>query len=247
MRYLGGKFRIGKQIARFLNSIREPGQGYWEPFVGSAWVLMRIQGGPNYASDANKYLIAMWQALQQGWIPPSRVTEEEYIAIRDNPNDYKAELVSFVAFGCSWGGKWFGGYARGENRNWAAEAQRSLLKKLPKLQGVRFFHSGFMNCYPPEENMLIYCDPPYQDTTGYGAIPDWDSGLFWSWVRNTTDLGHTVIVSEYIAPKDIVEVASFPTKTDLNTGSGGKETRIERLFMLRPPGKIYKQLSLFTG
>ena len=64
MRYMGGKSRTAGIIAGYLNMIREPGQPYWEPFVGAGWILERIRGtGANFASDANPYLIAMWQAL----------------------------------------------------------------------------------------------------------------------------------------------------------------------------------------
>ena len=38
MRYLGGKNRIGKKIAAYLESVRG-GREYLEPFVGGAWVL----------------------------------------------------------------------------------------------------------------------------------------------------------------------------------------------------------------
>lgn len=74
MRYAGGKFRVGKGIARILSAEMYPGRGYLEPFVGGGWSLYyflkeRHADGPVWASDANPYLIAMWQRLQEGWRP----------------------------------------------------------------------------------------------------------------------------------------------------------------------------------
>ena len=77
MRYLGGKSKIRKQIATFLESVRKDNQTYYEPFCGGGWVLQEIKG-KRFASDGNKSLISMYQALQDGWIPPDFVTEEEY-------------------------------------------------------------------------------------------------------------------------------------------------------------------------
>ena len=47
MSYCGGKFRVRKEIGEYLNNIRKDGQAYYEPFVGSAWILSQIKDGPN--------------------------------------------------------------------------------------------------------------------------------------------------------------------------------------------------------
>lgn len=229
---MGGKSRTAPQIAGYLNMIRGPGQPYWEPFVGAGWILERIRGtGLNYASDANPYLIAMWQALQAGWEPPDEVTEAEYQAIKAAPDSYPAEIAAFVGFGCSWGGKWFGGYAKGENRNWAAEAKQSLLYKARRIQRIAFFTADFLTAEPPAAGCLIYCDPPYEGGTGYDAVPRLDHSRFWLRVKALELAGHTVLVSEYTAPTEFSEIVSIVTKTDLNAANG-KDPRIERLFRL---------------
>ena len=38
MRYMGGKFKIRKEVAGFLKILRAPGQAYLEPFVGGAGI-----------------------------------------------------------------------------------------------------------------------------------------------------------------------------------------------------------------
>ena len=56
MQYLGGKSKIRKHIASFLESVRKPEQIYFEPFCGGAWVLQEMTG-KRTASDGNKALI----------------------------------------------------------------------------------------------------------------------------------------------------------------------------------------------
>ena len=50
-------------------------------------------------------------------------------------------------------------------------------------------------------NSLIYCDPPYQGTTGYktGAF---NHEEFFEWCRQMKSKGNIVFVSEYNAPDD---------------------------------------------
>ena len=228
MRYLGGKSRTAKQIAGLLNTMRQDGQAYWEPFCGACWVTQYIRGdGPNYASDSNAALIAMWQKLQEGWIPPGVVSEAEHAAAKRG--EYPLHLEAFIRFGCGFGGDWDGGYARGNSSNYAAQSQRSLLAKLGKLRPFTFFQADFMTTDPPGSSCLIYCDPPYNSTTGYGAVEPFDSSAFWRRVVGLEGQGHTVIVSEYHAPPGFTSVLEMRTKTDMHT-TNGKAPRIERLF-----------------
>jgi len=229
MHYLGGKFRVGKQIADFLNNLREPNQPYWEPFVGAAWILMRIKGEPNYASDIHYKLIEMWKELQRGWIPPSEVSEEAYSLAKEG--FYSPELTAFIGFGCSWGGKYFGGYARDpkSDRNYAQNAKNSLLKKIAQIPVTRFFQADYFSFISPAEKMLIYCDPPYADTTKYSMT--FDHRRFWERCKTLSISGHTVVVSEYQAPQDWNCVLEMPTRTDYKSRNNQMIPRIERLFM----------------
>ena len=60
MRYLGGKSRLSDDIAGFINSTIGKNQSYWEPFVGSGWIVMNVRAKRKFASDINFYLIEMW-------------------------------------------------------------------------------------------------------------------------------------------------------------------------------------------
>lgn len=233
MRYLGGKFRIGKQIAGYLNLIRKPDQGYAEPFVGAANVTVYITAKRRYAYDKHAGMIALWQALQDGWLPPGDVSELEYHCAQKGAFSDNPALETFILIGCSFGGKWKAGYTRGGNgRNYASNARSSLLRKLKYLQGVRFAYTDFFEWQPPESQMLIYCDPPYEGTEGYGGVGTFDNAAFWQRVRELAADGHDVYVSEYHAPEYVDCVLEIPTKTDLRNKANLKEHRIERLFAL---------------
>jgi DNA adenine methylase len=228
MRYLGGKSKIRKQIAAFLESLRKPNQVYFEPFVGGGWVLQEMSGD-RIASDGNKALIAMYQALQDGWVPPEFVSEEEYKQIK-HTYDESSPMLAFCGFGCSFAGRWFGGYARAPGKDYfAATSKRSLLKQLPLIKDVEFVQ-GLYNEHSPE-GMLIYCDPPYSNTTQYGAFSGFDHVAFWEKMREWS-LNNTVVISEYVAPDDFVCVKEMTSQMGLSVGDkNNRPKRIEKLFM----------------
>jgi len=214
MKYLGGKFRIAKPLAQFINS-HIHGHDYYEPFVGACHVLKWIRAKNKFASDIHSDLIEMYKMLQQGWVPPKEVTEEEY------HKEHPPHLKAFIGFGCSFGGKWFGGYARSNKQRWySLEAYNSLIELLPYVKDVDFKHLNYrnLNC----KDAVIYCDPPYRNTTGYRDT--FCHNTFWHWVRRMrTD--NIVLVSEYTAPSDFKCIWDVETKTDLNN-----EIRLERVF-----------------
>ena len=226
MRYMGGKFKIRKALGELINKNVE-GCDYYEPFVGAAWVLGEVKAENRYASDANPWLITMWYALQNGWMPPEAVTEEEYAWYKKNqPLD--DPMTAFIGFGCSFGGKWFGGYARDKTgHNYAKGSSSSLLKQLPSIRTAHFSHASYKALNP--ENAFVYCDPPYQNTTAYGAVEPFDHDEFWQVMRDWSKK-NIVIVSEYAAPDDFVCVKEFQSKMGLRNKSGGQETRAEKVF-----------------
>lgn len=225
MQYLGGKSRTYKQICAFLESIRKPNQPFVEPFCGACWVTQGMSGA-RYAADANKALITMWKSLQKGWEPPEFVSEEEYTNCKQT-QDLDNPITCFIGIGCSFSGKWFGGYARSGERNYAGNARNSLIKKQKLLSTVRFSHKSYQDVNV--KGCLIYCDPPYVGTTTYNGTDSFDSDDFWQTMRKWSK-DNTVVISEYSAPTEFVCVLEIATKTDMHTKSG-KESRTEKLFM----------------
>ena len=229
MQYLGGKAKLGKRIARVLNALRGD-RDYYEPFVGAANVLRWVEPAERrFASDAHPELIELLKAIRDGWEPPSTISEAQYAAAKRG--EITGALRAFIGFGCSFGGKWFGGYARGNaNRNYASNARNSLLSRARQLAKARFACRPFEMAFERKtECALIYCDPPYANTTGYSAIEVFDIGNFWDKVT-IASCAHLVVVSEYQAPPAFRCILEFQTKTDIRTRRG-KEPRIERLFV----------------
>jgi DNA adenine methylase len=133
MQFMGSKNKIAKDILPIILELRKYGQFYVEPFVGGANLIDKVEG-PRIGNDINPYLISLWQELLNGWIPPTIITQEQYSEIRKNPNNYPKELVGFVGFLCSFGGKWWGGYAKNnKGDNYADRGSRMLLKQKDKL------------------------------------------------------------------------------------------------------------------
>ena len=225
MQYFGGKQKISKYIAEVINDI--PGNYYYEPFVGGGSVLEKVSKHTRIASDINKYLISMYDSLQNGWIPPKSISEEEYDYIKNNKEENLA-LTGFVGFGCSFGGKFFGGYARDKRKkeDFAFTASNSLINQLPRIKDVEFFCGNYLSFAPI--NYVIYCDPPYVGTTKY-SNGSFDHKLFWETMRKWSK-NNIVFISEYIAPDDFKCVLEIPTRTDMRNKNGKLISRIEKLF-----------------
>lgn len=231
MKYLGSKNRIAKHILPIIERHNEECI-YIEPFVGGANMIDKItKYSRKLGTDTNSDLIAMFNAVKEGWIPPTDVSEEEYKAIKTNPDNYTPQLRGFVSIGCSFGGKVWGGYARGEGRNYAAESSKNLVKQAKNIQDVYFEHVKDYTelSYGRATEQVIYCDPPYADTTGYKV--DFDHERFWNWCRELRQNDNIhLYVSEHTAPDDFKCILEIPLTTNIHTG---KETlnRVEKLFV----------------
>ena len=224
MQYVGGKFRIATKLASYLESVRN-GRAFIEPFCGGANITAAMSG-KRIASDLCEDVVLLWSAVANGWEPPTQVSEAEYQAAKVSP---PSALRGFIGFGCSFGGKFFGGYARSGARNYAMNAHNAIMKKAKNLQGVPFLCREYAECAPI--NSLVYCDPPYANTTQGYSSTSFDSALFWNTARRWAQEGNTVLVSEYTAPAFANEVWSIETKTDMHCKEG-KEPRVEKLFQV---------------
>lgn len=232
---MGGKSRLAKSIRDVILSRVEVGEetAYWEPFVGGcgSFEVVAPEFPRAVGSDIHADLMMMWKALMDGWEPPASVTEEEYAALR---NAGPSALRGFVGFGCSFGGKWFGGYARskaGESDpgKYAGRSGRSVLRTLEALKStrVRFEHAPYWRILP-EKGDVVYCDPPYKGTTRY-EHKDFDHDAFWKWATEMSETGVSVFVSEYEAPSGWQEVLRRELVSSVG-GHANYQRRVDRLF-----------------
>jgi len=178
------------------------------------------------AVEAHPGLVSLHRAVADGWVPPEHVTEAEYQEIRRG--DSTTALAAFVGFGCSFGGKWWGGYAK-NNRgdNYAQQSSKALRRDARA--NVEHVASDALtwDCAGAE---VVYCDPPYTGTTGYNAVAAVAADAWWHRLAALAGEGRACYLSEYAeAPPAGVEarcVWTAPThKTQLTKG-----TRTERLW-----------------
>ena len=201
MQYFGGKAKIAKELSGVLNKYLEGNdKPFIDAFCGSCNAISKINPDRvRIANDKHKELIAMWQYVQEMGVErlPTDVSKELYYYIKTSTTS-PDWLKGFVGFGCSFAGKWWGGYATSDNkeRNYATNAINTIAKKLKGLSGVSFTCGDYFDIIIPERPSVIYCDIPYRNTTGYsnGAF---NHEAFYQWGNKMKALGHIVLVSEY--------------------------------------------------
>jgi len=240
MRYLGGKVRLGKHIVKHIIDLHKPNQVYYEPFVGGLGLFRYIPiEWVRVINDLDSELIALWQAVAVGYEPPNELSKADYNRIKSTPNllDCKPYERAFIAYFCSFGGKKWGGYAQGENRNFYNEAHNDIVisQRKDSLSLRHIIHHATMlsmdySELPYVPNSLIYCDPPYKATTGY-TMGEFDSDYFYKWCKLMTIKGHTVLVSEYTAPNSWLCLWSKDKKVSVSRYDYG--TKTEKLFLVR--------------
>lgn len=227
MQYMGGKSKIAKSLSDYLIS-RLDGRFFVEPFCGGLNVTSKMPG-PRIANDLNPYLFTLYKSIREGWIPPDHLSEEEYQTLKKD-KDASNPLTAFAGYGCSFAGKWFGGYARRSGTSFASTAKKSLLKKMAACEEAVFSCVSYSSL-TVDSRCLVYCDPPYANTTGYGAVTGFNNSLFWDWCRWQASKGVTVLVSEYKAPDDFKSVWSTSHTATVNSAKAGEGDRvIEHVF-----------------
>ena len=236
MKYVGSKNRLAKELAPIIQSyITDKTEWYIEPFVGGANMMDKINHDKRIGFDIQKNLIALLRYLQTGLQLPLTISEEEYLLVRDNKEGYPDWYVGLVGFCATFGAKYFGGYARGFKadkttpRDMPNEAIRNLEKQRESLKGVLFRNKSFLELDPTKmENCVVYCDPPYRDTTEY-ATDSFPYGEFYDWCKEVAK-NNTVLVSEYSMPDEFTCIWEKEHKTGLDVTE--HKIRMERLFTI---------------
>jgi DNA adenine methylase len=232
MRYVGSKARIARQIRDVILGCKGSRGIYVEPFLGGAnsFNIIAPHFEVSVGVELNASVAMMWQAVGEGWIPPVDVSEELYVDMR---NAGPSALRGFVGAGCSFGGKWFGGYARGgynadgTPRNYPGESSRAVLKKADVIS-KSVIVSGSYEMLSISANCVVYCDPPYRGTLGYGSQV-FNHDMFWKICDKWSDVGALVLVSEYVAPVEWECVGSWPIVQSVSSVEH-RNSVVERLF-----------------
>ncbi|MCM1393258.1 MAG: DNA adenine methylase [Ruminococcus sp.] len=208
MHYMGGKYSVRKPIAEIIRNckIRGGTDTFVSLFCGALNVESEVAKDFQnvICNDKHKYLISMLQAVQNGFELPDFVSREEYYYIKEH-KDEMPQLAGFVGFGCSFGGRWFQGYAKNARKhNYCAEAKRGLLRKLSMMPHAEFICGDYRDVDIPD-GAIVYCDPPYAGVKRYSGTGEFDSAAFWQYVRELSKRC-TVLVSETAAPEDFKSI-----------------------------------------
>jgi DNA adenine methylase len=229
---MGGKFRMRKKISQIVGKVNV----YIEPFVGGGSVISEVEANIKYGYDINKYLIHLHNHVKDHKYLPDNITEDEYhyyknlFNNKEYKNDEEIAMIAFIGFGCSFAGKFFGGYAKNNTgKNYCKLSKNSLLRR--NYHNVIFENKSYHDV-DIIEGSTVYCDPPYRNTTGYNDTA-FDSDQFWKWAEEKSKMAR-VIVSEYNAPKHWKVIYEQEQKTTVNSGISGKsKNAIEKIFELK--------------
>ena len=238
MKYKGSKLRHRKQILEAITTklthLDLSTYNYWEPFVGGGNMIGYVNSQrlfkQCYGTDIDPDVIAYLAAAEAGWVPPEEISREMYETARANPEALYRPLAGYLAFSVSFGGMKWGSYAinkRGDD--YVGQAWRRHQRDAQEWAGVKFENASFLDV-APEANTVIYCDPPYDGTSSYGAY--WDQGAYVEWVKG---LSQPVFMSAYVNPLPglATEIWSKPVRVSLSANDNTKKT-VERLFYVEP-------------
>jgi len=237
MQYMGSKNRFSKELIPIIQSyITSDIKGYLEPFVGGANVIDKINCTKKYACDLNEYLIELLKHIQKDVSDiPDFILKEDYIAIKNNKSNHPIWYQGLIGF-CSFGNKFWNGYASNGKEDLTGERTKSYFKSI-KEQSENLKNITFKNCSFQDVNnikgFVIYCDPPYRGTTKY-KTEEFPYEEYYDWCRKMAK-HNVVICSEYWMPEDFKCIWEKETKAnfDSNRIKGGESNnRMEKLFIL---------------
>lgn len=107
------------------------------------------------------------------------------------------------------------------------------LQSLESLQRLTISKADYKDIFVSEPTTVIYCDPPYINTSGYeDAIQEsgFNHAEFYDWCEAQKGL---VVLSEYTAPADRFTCVWSKEKRVLAGGAKFQSTKVERLFVVK--------------
>ena len=109
------------------------------------------------------------------------------------------------------------------------EIFRNIKKQAPEIKDVVFGCRNYYDC-TYADGFVIYCDPPYRDTTKY-ATGNFDYEKFYAWCKDMAK-NNIVLISEYWMPDDGFEcIWQGNLKCTLDKAS--RTDKVERLYICK--------------
>lgn len=213
MKYMGSKRRIAAELlAVMMQSYQDEHPAFVDVFCGGCNMLDKVpENWKRIANDNNHALIHMWATLTNfDFNFPQIITHEFYSDVRKawregDVNRYSLAMQGWVGFMASYNGRFYDGGYSGHSvggRDYIKEQINNTLKQVPLLKNVVWCAGDYSELSPLPKHCLIYCDPPYKNTTQYTTSNGFDYDRFYEWCRKMTAVGHQVFISEYEMPED---------------------------------------------
>lgn len=235
MRYMGSKRRIWKYISPTILKGREENQYYVELFCGGCNSIAQVDGN-RIASDINPYLMERWKGLLKGEEYPEEIPRETFIKAKiayknTDYTNYSVAMISWIGYMASYNGIFYHSYSGigSDNKDYVKASMDNIKKQLPLMNGITLDCCSYDELDIPEKS-IIYCDPPYKGTSGYGAKFEYDK--FYDWCFSRKDEGHKVYIFEYSMPTEFKCVWSMDVSNSLDRYSEQREKRKECLFTI---------------
>lgn len=243
IQYMGSKSRIAKYIVPILQKEIDDNNinTYIEAFCGGCNLVDKIECDKRIANDNNPYLIALLDHVARGGGLRDTIPRDYYnqakVAWKNNDlSEFEKWELGAIGFLASFNGKGFrGGYAKPgyektktglRYRDYYREAKDNLLKQAPHLYGIEFSCRDYQEI-DTTQNALIYCDPPYMNTTGYSTSSCFDYDKFWQTMRDWSQ-NNIVYISELQAPDDFECV--WEQEVSRSIKATDKSRAVEKLF-----------------
>lgn len=242
MVYMGSKNRLSKELKVIIESyILKQGKDclYIEPFVGGANLIDKIEHNNKIGYDINKYLIALLNYVKYNDIEYKEMSKEEFY------NDWKYPFkngtinkedweIGYVGFTKSFNSLFFSGYGEksfnkknNKIRKNGLNYHKNLIKqsKSELFKICNFNHSNYLDLKIPDGS-VIYCDPPYKNTSKYNNN-NFNHEEFWNWCIKNSEK-NIILISEKEAPDCFISIFE---KEITHSVSKNKKI-IEKLFIL---------------
>ena len=236
MKYMGSKRRIWKYIAPIILKNREEKQYYVEPFCGGYNSICQVDG-LKIAADINPYLIAMWKDLLHGEKYPETISKEDYekakTAYKTNDSTtYSMGELGWTGFMASYNGIFYHSYSgvsASDGKDYVQASIANIYKQIDSRKGCELICCSYENLEIPD-NSIIYCDPPYRGTEGYGLAFDYPKFYEWCFLKKSE--GHRIFISEYSMPSDFTCIWAMEVANSLDRYSEKRGRRMEKLYTI---------------
>lgn len=244
MVYQGSKSKLKKYIIPIIQKQidRNGIENYYEPFCGGCNVIDGIGCKNKFGSDANRYLIALLQHVQENPTlsdAPETCDFEHYKEVREHYKKddgfYPDWYIGLIGFSASYGGRFFdGGYGRDKTgkRDIYAERVKNLREQAMHLKDIVLECKSYETYNPADySGCLFYIDAAYKDTKQYGKYIMTDYDKFYNWLR---ELGknNIVLISEYAMPEDFTCIWTKDVKVMQKADRTSADKAVEKIFTI---------------